>query len=117
MQAASAVKLACSGLSESSTVNPGKVLMDCPRCKSPSPDGKKYCGECGTQLSLDLSESVIPQHIQTREAPAMLRQENVKSEVTRHVIAQRVSEDRRDRRLQPGRAQSTRRRELPPRLH
>ena len=39
--------------------------MKCPKCNADNPDTVKFCGDCGTQLSL-----AIPEVTKTLETPA-----------------------------------------------
>ncbi len=62
--------------------------MECPKCKAPSPDGKKYCGECGAQLRKtgDLSNADLRQEIQTILKEEFKDQKLVEVEVTEAVV-------------------------------
>src|SRR5712692_8678211 len=62
--------------------------MECPKCKAPSPDGKKYCGECGAQLRKigDLTDADLRQEIQTILKQELKDQKLVQVEVTEAVV-------------------------------
>ena len=33
------------------------MSLACPKCHTDNPDTKKYCGDCGTSLDIDLSQT------------------------------------------------------------
>jgi hypothetical protein len=71
--------------------------MECPKCKATNPEGKKYCGDCGACLDLEVStflnqvESYILQQIQVAVRDQLKDQKVVEIEIAQ-AIAIRLSE-------------------------
>src|SRR5947207_7219653 len=65
----------------------GGGSMICPLCKSQNPEGKKFCGECGSSLSDNLIDAAVQREIERAVRERLKDQKVVEIEASQAVIS------------------------------